>query len=225
MQVASRTDEVDLLRFPVGRDRIQTEKIGELPRKPVFDAVKRAFDLITAIVLLVLTFVPMLVIVLIIRLDSPGRAVYSQVRLGKDEKPFTIYKFRTMRRDAEKDGPKWASLNDCRSTRVGRVLRHSHLDELPQLVNIILGQMSFVGPRPERPEFYDAFDSYIDGFRQRTMVKPGMTGLAQVNGGYELLPEEKIVYDLEYIKNRSVAMDLRCVRKTVAVVCKRKGVR
>ena len=225
MQVASRTDEIDLRCFPVGREQIRTEKLGELPPKPVFDAVKRLFDLITAIVLLILTVIPMLIIAVIVHMDSPGRAIYAQTRLGKDQKPFTIYKFRTMHKDAEKEGARWASRNDCRSTRVGRILRHSHLDELPQLVNIILGQMSFVGPRPERPVFYDAFDQYIDGFRQRTLVKPGMTGLAQVNGGYELLPEEKIIYDLEYIKKRSIAMDLKCICQTFAVVLKRKGVR
>ena len=91
-------------------------------------------------------------------------------------------------------------------------------DELPQLLNILAGQMSFVGPRPERPEFYDYFDTYIGGFRQRTLVPPGLTGLAQINGGYELLPEEKIVYDLEYIKRRSVSMDCKCILKTFRVV-------
>ena len=95
--------------------------------------------------------------------------------------------------------------------------------KLPQLWNILIGQMSFVGPRPERPEFYDAFDTYIDGFRQRMLVKPGLTGHAQVNGGYELLPEEKIVYDLEYIKNRSIRFDFSCVYRTFAVIFQRKG--
>lgn len=225
MQAVARTEEVDLCYFPAGREKIQTEKIAALSPKPGYDAIKRLFDLIAACVLLILMFIPMLIIALIIRLDSRGRVIYSQTRLGKNEKPFTIYKFRTMHVDAEKDGARWASKNDCRNTKVGNVLRHSHLDELPQLVNIIAGQMSFVGPRPERPEFYDAFDSYIEGFRQRTLVKPGMTGLAQVNGGYELLPEEKIVYDLKYIKNRSVAMDLKCILYTFVVVLKRKGAR
>ena len=97
------------------------------------------------------------------------------------------------------------------------------MDELPQLFNILLGDMSFVGPRPERPEFYDVFDTYIDGFRQRTLVKPGLTGYAQVNGGYSLKPEEKIIYDVEYIKNRSIGMDLQCIFKTVHVVLSHEG--
>ena len=92
------------------------------------------------------------------------------------------------------------------------------MDELPQLWNILIGDMSFVGPRPERPEFYELFDLYIDGFRQRMLVKPGLTGLAQVSGGYELLPEEKIVYDLEYIKNRSFGLDAKCILRTFGVV-------
>ena len=224
MPLAVRTEEVDL-RFPVGRAKVKTEKIQRLSSKPVYEAGKRAFDLALSLVLLPVLFLPMLLIAVAIRLDSPGKAIFTQTRLGKDQKPFTIYKFRTMYLNAEEQGPRWASLDDRRSTNFGRFLRHSHLDELPQIINIIAGQMSYVGPRPERPEFYDIFDSYIDGFRQRTLVRPGLTGLAQVNGGYELLPEEKIVYDLEYIKNRSFLMDIRCILRTFVVVFGRRGVR
>ena len=225
MASAVRTEEVDLIRFPAGRDKIVTEKLNNLPPKPGYDAGKRAFDFLLSLVLLPVLLFPMLVIALLIRLDSSGPAIYRQKRLGKDQKPFTIYKFRTMYQNAEEFGPRWASLDDRRSTRFGRFLRHSHLDELPQLVNILAGQMSFVGPRPERPEFYDIFDTYLDGFRQRTMVRPGLTGLAQVNGGYELLPEEKIVFDLEYIKKRSFGMDFHIILRTFAVVFGHRGVR
>lgn len=225
MPFAVRTEEVDLIQFPRGREKIKTEKLNNLSAKPGYDLIKRAFDLFLSLILLVVLAIPMLVIAVLIRIDSPGKAIFTQTRLGKDQKPFTIYKFRTMFLNAEEYGPRWASVDDRRSTRFGRFLRHSHLDEVPQLVNIIAGQMSFVGPRPERPEFYDMFDTYLDGFRQRTMVKPGLTGLAQVNGGYELLPEEKIIYDLEYIKNRSVGMDIHCIIRTFVVVFSRKGVR
>lgn len=225
MQVALKDTRQGIDLSLVDRKQYQTEKIGNLPHKPVYENTKRFFDLTLAIALMVVMFVPMLIIAILICLDSNGNAIYKQTRLGKGEKPFTIYKFRTMYQDAEKNGIRWAEHNDQRCTRLGRLLRHSHLDELPQLVNIIAGQMSFVGPRPERPEFYDIFDTYIDGFRQRTLVEPGLTGLAQVNGGYELLPEEKIVFDLEYIKNRSIKMDVRCILKTFSVVFCGKGVR
>ena len=103
------------------------------------------------------------------------------------------------------------------------MLRNTRLDELPQLINILLGQMSLVGPRPERPEFYEFFDTYIDGYRQRMKVLPGLTGYAQVMGGYDLQPEEKIIYDIEYIENQSLRMDLLCLLKTVGVVFSGKG--
>lgn len=225
MQLAVRTEEVDLIRFPEGRTKVKTEKLNNLASKPLYETGKRVFDLLLSLVLLPILLIPMLIIAVLIRVDSSGKAIYTQTRLGKDQKPFTIIKFRTMYPNAEELGPRWASADDRRSTKFGRFLRHSHLDELPQIFNIIAGQMSYVGPRPERPEFYDVFDTYIDGFRQRTMVKPGLTGLAQVNGGYELLPEEKIVYDLEYIKNRSFLMDLSCILKTFRVVFCRRGAR
>lgn len=225
MALAVRTEEVDLVCFPEGRAKVITEKIDHLSPKPFYEAGKRFFDLILSLILLPVLLLPMLIIALIIRIDSPGKAIFTQTRLGKDQKPFTILKFRTMHLNAEEHGPRWASVDDRRSTKFGRLLRHSHLDELPQIFNIISGQMSYVGPRPERPEFYDIFDTYIDGFRQRTMVRPGLTGLAQINGGYELLPEEKIVYDLKYIKERSFGMDAKCILRTLVVVFGRKGAR
>ena len=193
--------------------------------KPVYRFAKRAVDLAVSVVLLLVLLVPMLMVALIIRLDSPGAALFRQERLGKDGKPFCIYKFRTMKIDAEDNGPQWAEKEDPRCTKVGRILRHSRLDELPQLINVLRGEMSLVGPRPERAFFYDEFETYIDGFRYRLAVRPGITGLAQVNGGYDLLPEEKIVYDMEYIEKMSVKMDLYCIGKTVNLVFTHEGAR
>ena len=187
--------------------------------------VKKLFDVTFALLGLLVLALPMAVIALVIVLDSPGGAIFRQERLGKNGKPFTIYKFRTMRLDAEADGPQWAEREDKRCTRFGAFLRKARLDELPQLWNILKGDMSFVGPRPERQYFYEQFEKYIVGFSNRLAVIPGLTGYAQVNGGYELEPEEKIVYDMHYIAHRSIALDLSCLLKTVRIVFSHKGAR
>ena len=187
--------------------------------------VKRLFDVVASLMAGIVLCIPMALIVLIIRLDSGGPAIFKQERLGKDGKPFTMYKFRSMCQDAEVNGPVWADKDDSRCTRVGRFLRKSRLDELPQLWNILRGDMSIVGPRPERACFYDEFETYIPGFRDRLQVRPGLTGLAQINGGYDLGPEEKIVYDMEYIRNRSWWLDLKCILKTVHLVFTQEGAR
>ena len=202
------------------------EDLGEVKDKPLYAFVKRAFDILFAAVCLLLLAVPMLVIALIVKLSSPGKALYYQERLGRNGKRVYIIKFRTMREDAEADGVRWSEGDDDpRITPVGRVLRKTHLDELPQLWCILTGDMSVVGPRPERPEYYDRFEQYIHGFRERLKVKPGLTGLAQVRGGYYLKPEEKILYDVEYIKNRSLWLDLKVVLETVKVVFCCEGVK
>lgn len=187
--------------------------------------VKRAFDLTAALILSVLLAVPAAILMLLIRLDSPGPAIFRQERLGKNGKPFMILKLRSMRLDAEKNGPRWAERNDSRCTRLGSFLRRSRLDELPQLWNILHGEMSFVGPRPERAYFYDQFEKTIPGFRNRLAVIPGLTGLAQVNGGYDLSPDQKIVFDMKYIENCCVGMDLSCMLKTVRLVFTHEGAR
>lgn len=186
---------------------------------------KRLFDLFFALTGLIVLAVPMAIIALIIAIDSPGAPIFRQERLGLYGKPFVIYKFRTMYPDAEKDGPRWADIDDRRCTRFGAFLRKTRLDELPQLWNILKGDMSFVGPRPERACFYEEFEKYISGFSNRLAVTPGLTGHAQVNGGYELKPEEKIVYDMEYIEKRSVRFDLKCIVKTLLVVISGSGAR
>lgn len=191
----------------------------------VYTVVKRTFDIVVSLVFGILLLIPMLVIALAIRLEAPGPILYKQERLGLNRKPFVIYKFRSMILDAEKDGPQWAEKDDRRATKVGRFLRNTRLDELPQLWNILRGDMSFVGPRPERLYFYEIYEQYIPNFGKRMLVIPGLTGWAQVNGGYDLVAEEKIVYDLEYIRKRSLKMDLLCLFKTVKLVFTHEGAR
>ena len=191
----------------------------------VYRFVKRGIDLAAGLFGGLVLLIPMLIIGVIIRLDSPGEALFRQERLGKDGKPFMMVKFRSMRIDAEENGPQWAVSEDDRCTRVGQFLRKTRLDELPQLWNIFMGHMSIVGPRPERAYFYDEFETYINGFRNRLTVRPGLTGLAQVNGGYDLKPEEKIVYDMEYIRKQSLWLDIVCILKTVRLVFTHEGAR
>ena len=190
-----------------------------------FRLLKRAADIAASLSVAVFGAVPMLIIAALIKLDSKGPVIFRQERLGKDGKPFVMYKFRSMHVDAEVNGPQWAEKEDDRCTRIGCILRKTRLDELPQCFNILKGEMSLVGPRPERPYFYDEFETYIHGFRNRLVVRPGLTGWAQVSGGYDLLPEEKIVYDMEYISKMSMGMDLRCIFKTVRLIFTHEGAR
>lgn len=206
------------------REIYQVEQ-SAVVEKPVYQAVKRLFDVVVSALALLILGIPMLLLMPVIRADSPGPAIFRQERLGKDGKPFVIYKYRTMQMDAERDGPQWARAHDVRCTKLGRLLRRGHIDELPQLVNVLRGEMSLVGPRPERACFYQEFERYIRGFSQRLQVTPGITGWAQINGGYELLPEEKILFDMEYIRHRSVMFDVRCLLGTVRVVFRHDGAR
>lgn len=193
--------------------------------RPIYRIGKRCFDIAAALVAGLVLMIPMILIGIWIKLDTRGPVLFRQERLGLNGKPFTIYKFRTMYTNAEVHGPQWAEKDDWRCTRVGRILRKTRMDELPQLWNILVGEMSFVGPRPERAYFYDLFETYISGFRNRMAVKPGLTGWAQINGGYDLRPEEKIVYDMEYIQNQSMMMDMKCILKTISLVFTHKGAR
>lgn len=208
-----------------GSQKIYTIEPVQVQANPIYLAVKRTFDFLAALTAGSLLLLPMAVIAVIIRMEDQGPALFSQERLGKDGKPFTMYKFRSMRVDAEENGPQWADKEDSRCTKVGHFLRKTRLDELPQLWNILVGHMSLVGPRPERACFYDEFETYIHGFRNRLAVRPGLTGWAQVNGGYDLAPEEKIVFDMEYIEKRSVLMDLKCIFRTVKLVFTHEGAR
>ena len=197
----------------------------ELRRRPVYAFFKRFFDILFSVIGLIVAALPMAIIALIVRFDSGSPVIFKQTRLGKGKRPFTVYKFRTMRHAPHVKEEKWADIDDARVTRVGRILRKSHLDELPQLWNILKGEMSFVGPRPETPGLHEEFCSYIDGFDQRCLVTPGLTGWAQVNGGYDLPPEEKIRYDVAYIEHRSPFFDFYCMLLTVGAVLTGKGAR
>ena len=194
------------------------ESLGQLERKPLYEVVKRGFDVVVSAVALVILGLPMCLAAIAVKCGSKGPALYAQERLGKDGKPFRVIKFRTMVADAEKGGVQWSSREDVRITPVGRFFRRYHIDELPQLWNILMGDMSFVGPRPERAVYYDAFETVIHGFRERLKVKPGLTGLAQIVGGSYMRPEEKIMCDVRYIKSRSLLLDLKILFQTVVTV-------
>ena len=202
-----------------------------IPKKSIlddfrlYDFVKRIGDVVLSILLFLVLSPLMCMIAIFIKIDSSGPVIFAQERLGKNGVPFLMYKFRSMTVDAEKDGPKWAAENDDRCTRVGKILRKARLDEIPQLWNILEGDMSFVGPRPERAYFYQKFEAEIPGFKDRLAVKPGLTGLAQINGGYDLGPEEKIVYDMEYIEHPSIHLDVKCMLKTFTLIFTHKGAR
>ena len=198
--------------------------VDGISKRRIYNVGKRIFDAAVSFVTLLLLAIPMAIIAILIRIDSEGPVIFVQERLGKNGKPFKMYKFRSMVMNAEQNGAQWSNGDeDDRITALGHVLRQSRLDELPQLWNILKGDMSFVGPRPERECFYDEFETYIHGFRQRLCVKPGLTGLAQVRGGYDLRPEEKIVYDMEYIRKQSIGLDCKIILDTVRVVISHEG--
>ena len=191
-----------------------------------FHGAKRAVDIVGSIALLVLLSPVLLLTALAILFTMGTPVLFSQERTGRDLQPFKLHKFRTMVRDAEKHtGPVLASQDDARITPVGRVLRTYRLDELPQLVDILVGHMSFVGPRPERPYFVKRFALEIPGYRDRFKIKPGVTGLAQVSGGYATTPERKLKYDLIYMYHQNLAMDLQIVIETLRVVLTGRGSR
>ena len=187
---------------------------------------KRLFDLVVASILLIIASPIMLIASLAIKLDDGGPIFYRQERVGKDGQVFNVVKFRTMRLDAEKDtGPILAEDHDQRITRVGKVIRNFRIDEMPQFFNVLRGQMSLIGPRPERPYFVERFREEVKGYDERLQVLPGITGLAQINGGYATTPELKLKYDLMYIYHQSFLLDLQVIAETVKVVLTGRGAR
>lgn len=181
--------------------------------------VKRCFDLLVATIMIII-FLPIFIIIAIaIKIDSKGRIIYKQERIGKDGKIFKIYKFRTMYENAEsKTGPILEKENDERVTRVGKTLRRTKLDEIPQFFNVLIGNMSIVGPRPERPFLADKIKSELKEFELREKVKPGITGLACITLGYYAKPKDKLKYDLKYIKEWSLLKDIKICINTIKFI-------
>ena len=188
-----------------------------------YEFIKRIIDVILAFIGLIVASPIMAIISIAIKLESRGPVFYCQERVGKNGRVYTMYKLRSMYENAEENGAQWAEEDDPRVTKVGKFIRRTRLDELPQLFNVLKGDMSLVGPRPERPIFTYQFNEQIPGFINRLQVKPGLTGWAQVNGGYKLTPAEKLEYDLYYIENRTIWLDIKIVFKTIMVVLTGKG--
>lgn len=188
--------------------------------------LQRVVDVILSLTGMILLSPLLVLLVVLIRLESKGKAIYKQQRVGLNGRVFTLYKFRSMVADAERNGPVWAGKNDPRVTRFGRFLRTSRMDELPQLLNILKGEMSLIGPRPERPEFVAQLRERIPHYDFRHMVTPGLTGWAQVMYRYTSSVDEaarKLEYDLYYIKNHSIQLDFAILIKTVISVFRRMG--
>ncbi len=185
----------------------------------IYEMISQPLEILFALFLSVILLPLAIIITFLVKATSPGSAFFSQKRIGKNSKEFIIWKFRTMRADAEKDGPQWANYHkDDRATPIGKLLRRSHLDELPQLFNILKGELSFVGPRPERPEFVEKLKKELPYYDLRHLTKPGITGWAQINYRYAASAEDayqKLQYDIYYIKNNSPLLDFLIILKTI----------
>ena len=224
------------------RDTIKTDNDVRIERLPFIETLKDSkpgkvqksskagailiglFNRSLALIFLLVTSPILLIVSIWIKLDSPGPIFFRQERMGKCGRIFKIVKFRTMVSDAEKyTGPVLASKDDHRITKAGRILRHLRIDEFPQMYNVLIGNMSLVGPRPERPEIYDGIIQNRPEFFSRLDVKPGITGLAQIRGNYHTDPRDKLRYDLLYIKRRSIWLDLRIIAITAYICLLRKG--
>ena len=193
---------------------------------PIHNRIKRIFDISMAVVIGILTSPIMLIAALIVKLESPGPVIYSQARVGEHNVEFNVHKFRSMRNDAEKDGAKWAVKNDPRVTKFGNFMRKTRIDELPQLLNVLKGEMSFIGPRPERMVFIKDLEKVIPYYNLRHLVKPGLTGWAQVMYPYGASVEDaerKLEYDLYYIKHHSISLDIAIMFMTLKTVVFGKG--
>ncbi|MDU1844571.1 MAG: exopolysaccharide biosynthesis polyprenyl glycosylphosphotransferase [Niallia nealsonii] len=204
---------------------VQANNLKSSKKGSFYPFIKRTMDLFIASIGIVITLPLILLFAVLIRIDSPGSPFYVQSRVGKNGKCFNLIKLRSMRMDAEKDGEKWAEVNDPRITKIGAFIRKTRIDELPQLFSVLKGDMSIIGPRPERPSFTAQFSKEIKGFSNRLLVKPGLTGLAQVNGGYDITPKEKLKYDLQYINNVTFFLEMKILLKTIKVVLTGEGAR
>jgi len=184
--------------------------------------MKRFFDIILAILIFIPISIIILLFGLLVKLESKGPMLYSQQRVGKNGKYFLIYKLRSMYENSDVLGPLFTRENDNRITKVGKIIRKLRIDELPQLRNVFLGEMSFIGPRPLTGYEYDISD---DDFNQRLLILPGISGLAQVSGGNNLTNEQKLECDLNYIRNLSLMLDLKILRRTIIVILSGNGAR
>ncbi|MBN1595578.1 undecaprenyl-phosphate glucose phosphotransferase [candidate division FCPU426 bacterium] len=215
------SDLFGIITNPLTIDEIYGIPVFALKESPLSGrlarVVKRTMDLAVAIPGLIILMPFLLVVALAIKLSSPGPVFFKQERVGRGNKPFVVYKFRSMRVDAEKEtGPVWATKDDVRTTRIGAFLRKSSLDELPQLFNVLRGEMSMVGPRPERPHFVNQFKTIIPRYLERHKVKAGLTGWAQVHGLRGNTPvEERVKYDLWYVENWSLILDVKIIMRTI----------
>jgi sugar transferase (PEP-CTERM system associated) len=197
-------------------------------RSAIVKGLKRYMDIMASLLGLILFSPVGLLVSIAIKIDAPGPIFYRQERVGEDGKIFKLLKFRSMQVDAEKNGPIWAKADDERITRVGRVIRKIRLDEIPQMINVLKGEMSFVGPRPERPFFVGQLKNEIPFYSYRHSVKPGITGWAQIRYRYGASKEdalEKLKYDIYYIKHMSPLLDLMIISKTIKIVLLGKGAR
>ncbi|MBN2087971.1 sugar transferase [candidate division KSB1 bacterium] len=246
---------VSMILFLLLPDKVIKERLSVVFRYSIGVFLKRSLDILLALIGIVL-FSPFLILIpILIKLDSRGTILYRQLRVGQNRRrgddwgsqlifqtksrnfdrrsidlhgePFYLYKFRTMKQNAElMTGPVWASQNDTRVTRVGRILRATHLDELPQFINVLRGDMSIVGPRPERPCFVAEFAAMMDDYTDRFQIKPGITGSAQIYNGYDVDLEgvkNKLKFEIEYINNRSLYLDIKLIFLTVRNMILRKG--
>lgn len=187
--------------------------------------IKRILDILLVLLALPIAIPIILIFAIFIKLETPGPAFFLQERVGLHGKYFKVIKLRSMELNAEKNGAQWATKNDPRVTKVGAFIRKTRIDELPQLINVLKGDMSLIGPRPERPVFTAQFNEEIPGFIDRLQVKPGITGWAQVNGGYDITPREKLELDRYYINNMSFWLDLKIILKTIKVCITGDGAR
>lgn len=194
-----------------------------LPSKPIYEGIKRALDIFFCIIFspIALLFISLFGIAIV--LETPGTIFYKQIRAGKNGKFFTIYKLRSFKCSNSNFKAKWTIKNDPDITFFGKIIRKTRIDELPQIWNIIKGDMSFIGPRPEQPELIIEFIKTNSAFILRNCIKPGITGWAQINGGYELPPRKKLIYDLFYIQNRNLGFDFYIFLRTIWVVLTGKG--
>jgi len=221
--------EENVNNFSDSIDENETSRFTDKLRQPVrslYLPFKQLFDTFFAFLLLIPSSVVILIFMILIKLETPGKCFYRQKRVGLMGKTITVTKLRSMYSDAEsKSGAIWAKKNDDRVTKVGHFMRKTRIDELPQLWSVVKGDMSLIGPRPERPEFTEKFSHDYPGFEQRLVIKPGLSGYAQVHGGYDIDPGQKAQLDRYYIKHLSISMDFKIFEDTLKTVFTGDGAR